>query len=396
MDQSTRQLFQREEIESIVGIASTLGLRMLGMAMILPVFTLFAHKLAGANPFLSGIALGAYGLTQTIILVPLGRVSDRLGRKPVVTFCLTIFMLANIVAATSQHITTLIIARLLQGAGAIASAAYAWIADAIRVDRRNRAIAYIGMGVGVGLAAGLTLGPIMAGSFGLRSVFWICAFTTLLSILYITIFMKDPPRREYHRDIEFDTGQFKAVLGNRDLWALYLCGFLSYSTLCAIFYILPLILKQYLDPGDFWMIFLPLSLLGMSTMIICSRIADRGQTRLVLILGFSFTLCSGLSLLVLSHLPLVVFFAVFAYYLGFSILEPILATSVTKYARPDLRGTTVGVYNMCQSIGTFFGGAAAGALYQLHPDFIFGAIALLGLTGILAISSLRLMRKYGF
>lgn len=395
MNEPTGRLFNRREIESIVGIASTLGLRMLGMAMILPVFTLFARELGGTNPFLAGIALGAYGLTQTVILVPLGRISDRFGRKPVVMFCLTIFLIANIAAATAQHIMVLIIARLFQGAGAIASAAYAWIADAIRVDRRNRAIAYIGMGVGIGLAAGLTVGPIIGGIFGLRAVFWLCAFTTLLSIVYITAFMKDPPRREYHREIEFDTGQFKAVLGNRDLWALYLCGFLSYSTLCAVFYILPLLLSRYLEPVDFWMIFLPLSILGMTTMIICSRIADRGQTRFVLMLGFGFTACSGLSLL-LSDSPLVVFFAILVYYMGFSILEPILATSVTKYARSDLRGTTVGVYNMCQSIGTFFGGAAAGALYHLHRDFIFGAIAFLGLFGILAISSLRLLRKYGF
>ncbi len=395
MTEVDSRLFSREEVRSIIGTSSVLGLRMLGMAMVLPVFTLFSGQLAGANHFLSGLALGAYGLTQAITQVPLGRWSDRLGRKPVVLICLSIFCGASVLAALADNIYLLIFARLLQGAGAISSVAYAWIADAIEENRRNRAMAYIGMGIGIALAFGLIVGPIIGGTIGLRSLFWICALTSFLSILYMILFMEDPPRKEPHREIDFDSAQFRSVLGNRDLWALYLCGFLSYTTLTAVFFMLPLLLQNYLEPVNFWMLLLPLSALGMVTMISSSRLADQGKTRTVLMVGFFLVIFTGTSL-IFSGSYLIVYLAIFAYYLGYSILEPILATAVTKFARPDIRGTTVGVFNMSQALGNFFGGILAGGLYFLHRELLFGAIAFIGFLGLLAILSLRLKHKPGF
>lgn len=395
MTEADSHLFSPEEVRSIIGTSSVLGLRMLGMAMVLPVFTLFSGQLVGANHFLSGLALGAYGLTQAASQVPLGHWSDRLGRKPVVVICLSIFCGASILAALAHNIYVLIFARLLQGAGAISSVAYAWIADSIGENRRNRAMAYIGMGIGISLAFGLIVGPIIGGAIGLRSLFWICALTSFLSILYMIFFMEDPPHKETHREIDFDSTQFRSVLGDRDLWALCLCGFLSYSTLTAVFFMLPLLLKNYLEPVNFWMLLLPLSALGMVTMISSSRLADQGKTRTVLIVGFLLIIFTGASL-IFSSSYLIVYLAIFAYYLGYSILEPILATAVTKFARPDIRGTTVGVFNMSQAFGNFFGGILAGGLYLLHRELLFGAIAFIGLLGLLAILSLRLKHKPGF
>ncbi len=395
MDKADGPLFSPEETRTIFGTSAVFALRMLGMSMVLPVFTIFANQLYGANHFLSGLALGAYGLTQAATQVPLGRWSDRLGRKPVVLICLSIFCGGSILAALAHNIYLLIFARLLQGAGAISSVAYAWIADVIGADRRSRAIAYIGMGIGISLAFGLIVGPTIGGIFGLRSLFWICAFTSFLSILYMIFFMENPPRKEPHVDIDFDTTQFRSGLGNRDLWALYLCGFLSYSTLTAVFFMLPLLLKNYLEPVNFWMLLLPISALGMVTMISSSHLADQGKTRTVLVVGFLLVIYTGTSL-IFSGSYLVVYLAIFAYYLGYSILEPILATAVTKFARPDIRGTTVGIFNMFQAIGNFFGGILAGGLYLLHRELLFGAIAIIGFLGLLAILSLRLKHKPGF
>ena len=209
------------------------------------------------------------------------------------------------------------------------------------------------------------------------------------------LFMEDPPRKEPHREIDFDSAQFRSVLGNRDLWALYLCGFLSYTTLTAVFFMLPLLLQNYLEPVNFWMLLLPLSALGMVTMISSSRLADQGKTRTVLMVGFFLVIFTGTSL-IFSGSYLIVYLAIFAYYLGYSILEPILATAVTKFARPDIRGTTVGVFNMSQALGNFFGGILAGGLYFLHRELLFGAIAFIGFLGLLAILSLRLKHKPGF
>jgi MFS family permease len=158
---------------------------------------------------------------------------------------------------------------------------------------------------------------------------------------------------------------------------------------------LPLLLKNYLEPVNYWMLLLPLSGVGMATMMTSSRLADQGKTRTVLVVGFLLVIYTGTSL-IFGNSYTVVYLAIFAYYIGYSILEPILATAVTKFAHPEIRGTTVGIFNMFQAIGNFFGGILAGGLYLLHRDLLFGALAIIGFLGLLAILSLRLKHKPGF
>ena len=85
--------FNAVERRAVIGLACLYCLRMLGLFMVLPLFALYARELAGASTASIGLAMGAYGLTQALLQVPLGWLSDRIGRKPVIVggLCLLIF-----------------------------------------------------------------------------------------------------------------------------------------------------------------------------------------------------------------------------------------------------------------------------------------------------------------
>ena len=102
------------ERKSVFSLAGIYALRMMGLFMILPVFALYAERLEGHTPALVGLAIGVYGLTQALLQIPFGMLSDRLGRKKIITFGLIIFAIGSVVAATADSIYGVIFGRALQ------------------------------------------------------------------------------------------------------------------------------------------------------------------------------------------------------------------------------------------------------------------------------------------
>ena len=92
------------EKRSVAVLASVFSLRLLGLFMLLPVLALYAERLDGATPTLIGIAVGAYGMTQAALQIPFGWLSDRVGRRPVILFGLSVFIVGSIVAAYADTI----------------------------------------------------------------------------------------------------------------------------------------------------------------------------------------------------------------------------------------------------------------------------------------------------
>ena len=377
------------ERRSAVGLAAIFAMRMLGLFMILPVFALYAHDLAGATPLLVGLAIGAYGLTQAIFQIPFGLASDRIGRKPVIYAGLVIFAMGSVVAATADSISGVIIGRALQGSGAIAAATIALAADLTRESVRTRAMAAIGISVALSFAAALVVGPLLGDAIGVGGIFWLTAGLALLGMLVLAIIVPTPDRSRVHRDAEPVLSQMGAVLRNGTLLRLDAGIFLLHLSMVSLFVVLPLSLAEAgLAPAAHWKLYLPVVLLAIVLMVPFILLAERGKHVKAVLIGAALSLTAAmLGLVEVEHsiwalgALLVVMFTVF------NLLEAVLPSLVSKAARAGDKGTATGVFSSSQFIGAFLGGLLGGYAHEsFGPDavYLLGAAAALIWLGVVA------------
>jgi MFS family permease len=192
----------RAEARSAASMAGIYALRMLGLFMILPVFALYAEELEGTTPALAGVAIGIYGMTQAILQIPYGLLSDRIGRKPVIIFGLLVFALGSVIAANADSIYLVIVGRAIQGAGAIAAAVMALTADLIREEHRVKAMAIIGMSIGASFALAMVLGPVLNTWVGVPGIFWLTAVLAVVGIGVVVLLVPNPVVTRVRRDAE--------------------------------------------------------------------------------------------------------------------------------------------------------------------------------------------------
>ena len=230
-DTSTHKMTALER-RATLGLAGVYGFRMLGLFLILPVFALFAEDLKGATPFLTGLAVGIYGLTQASLQIPLGLLSDRIGRKPVIFGGLVLFALGSLIAAVADDIWWVIIGRAIQGSGAISAAVMALAADLTREEQRTKAMATIGITIGVSFMLAMLAGPLLARLFGVSGIFWLTTLMALLGIAVVALIVPSPVRSRVHHDAETVPEMFRRVLSNTDLLRM------DYSIFKQIFYYL--------------------------------------------------------------------------------------------------------------------------------------------------------------
>ena len=368
------------EKRATLSLASIYALRMLGLFMILPVLSLFAEQMEGATPVLIGLAISVYGLTQAILQIPFGLMSDHFSRKKIIILGLILFSAGSIVAAVSTTIYGVLIGRAIQGGGAIAAAIMALLADLTQEVHRTKAMAMIGASIGVSFGVAITLGPILAGYVGVSGIFWLTGILALLAILVVLFVVPNPEKSIVHSDAELVPGQFFNVLKNRDLLRLDFGIFILHLCLTASFVVLPLLIRDAgLVPKDHWMVYLPILITSMAVIVPFVIIAEKKRKMKKVFIGAILTLVvanSGLFIFSDKLYGLVGFLWLF--FCGFNLLEATLPSLISKTAPGDLKGTAMGAYSSSQFMGAFIGGAAGGWLYGkfgVETVFLFSASA---------------------
>lgn len=355
----------RLEKRATLSLASIYALRMLGLFMILPVLSLFAEQMEGATPVLIGLAISVYGLTQAILQIPFGLLSDHFGRKKIIIIGLILFSAGSIVAAVSTTIYGVLIGRAIQGSGAIAAAVMALVADLTQEVHRTKAMATIGASIGVSFGVAITLGPVIAGYAGVSGIFWLTAVLALLAILVILFVVPNPQKSTVHRDAELVPGQFLNVLKNPDLLRLDFGIFVLHLCLTASFVVLPLLIRDAgLVPENHWMVYLPILVTSMAVIVPFVIIAEKNRQMKKVFVGAIMTL-------VVANIGLFMFFNnltgligfLWLFFCGFNLLEATLPSLISKTAPGDLKGTAMGAYSSSQFMGAFVGGAAGGWIY---------------------------------
>jgi MFS family permease len=363
-------------------LAAVFAVRMLGLFMILPVFSPYAMQLKGHSAFLVGVALGAYGLTQAIFQIPLGMLSDRLGRKPVIVCGLLLFFLGSVVAASADSITGVIIGRALQGAGAIAAAVMAMLADLTRDEQRTKAMLLIGITIGGAFVVSLLLGPVLDGAIGVRGIFWLTAGLALVAVALLLTAVPTPVRSTHHLDAEPVPAQFLEVLRNKELLRLDLGIFVLHMVLTALFVVVPIALIRYggLPVREHWHVYLPAMILSLLVVLPAINIGERKHKLRYIFMAAIFVLAVSQLVLFKGYQSLIwLAGALFLFFVGFNMLEALLPSLISKIAPVDSKGTAIGVYTTFEFLGAFIGGTSGGWLlgqYGMASVFVF-AVGLL-------------------
>lgn len=409
----------KAEKQALLTIASIYSLRMLGLFMILPVFSVYAKQLSGVSPLAIGIALGVYGLTQAIFQIPFGYMSDRLGRKPLIIIGLLLLALGSLVAALSQSILGVIVGRAIQGMGAIGGVLMAFVADITQEETRLRAMAYIGVTIGLSFALAFILGPLLNGFMGVQGIFWL---TVLFSLLAIGLIIGLAPSETNIRGLALTSGvagSDRAELNNAEsnivgthivgshvaeskgpntaadranielrkvalfpLFPLYGGVLILHASLTAVFLKIPqMVLDFEFENLQIWKFYLPVLLISfVFTIPIILLMEKTKQIKnimawVVLLLAIGE---SGIWLFSNSFLGFSLSLGLF--FTAFNVLEASLPSLISKNVTAELKGTALGIFSALQFLGLFLGGTLGGFF-----DSCGGLVAVLSFCVILAL-----------
>ncbi len=377
------------ERRSALTLACVISLRLFGLFLIMPVFSLYAQKMPDATPLLIGLALGVYGLGQVLLQIPLGLLSDRIGRKPAITLGLLVFAAGGLVAACSHSLLGIVIGRALQGMGAVAGAGTALAADLTREENRGKVMGIIGVSIGVAFLLALILGPPLEAIQGLSGLFGATSILALAALVLLWLVVPTPERRKAPAAAAF--GSVLSMLRDGRMLVLNGSVFFLHMLLTASFVGLPLLLAERLQlpVNRHWELYLPVMVIAAFVMGAClHRMRDVAQSLRIVgvcvvaiglgLLGFAL---SGQHLAALGVAAAVFFSA-------FNLLEAALPSLVSRLAPAHLRGAAMGAYSTSQFLGAFVGGAVGGiALGRMGTDGVFlcaAAMTLLWLPLVLA------------
>jgi len=327
--------------------------------------------------------LGAYGFTMALLQIPFGWMSVRIGRKPVIAAGLLIFALGSVVAAMADSIGWVIAGRALQGAGAIAAAMMALLADLTREEVRSKAMATVGMTIGMSFTLALVLGPFLGASIGVDGIFWLTAVLAILAIGVLFWMVPDPLPADTHthRDVQSLPNEFGRILKNPQLLRLDIGIMILHAVMMAVFIGLPFVLRDHLGiavSGHAW-VYLPILVVALILMVPMIIVAEKKGKMKQVFLTCIALIAIACALLGFSHDSMfAVVVALFIFFVAYNVLEATLPSLISRMAPIDAKGTAMGVYSTSQFFGAFLGGVVGGWCYGLFDvqGVFFGAAAI--------------------
>jgi MFS family permease len=386
----------KPEIRSASALASVVGLRMFGLFLIMPVFSAYAGHLPGATAFLVGLAIGIYGFGQALLQVPMGMLSDRIGRRVTITLGLVVFIIGSVLAALSHGIYGIIIGRALQGVGAVSGASQALAADLSNPENRSKVMAIIGVSVGLAFVLAIILSAPIAAAGGLEGLFGTTAVLALGAIVLLWVVVPKPTR--HRAPAAAGWGAIGRMLVQPRLVVLNASVFVMHTMLTASFVVLPLVLLHVtgMPLTHQWELYLPVMLVSVVVMggVLRRVHSVPGSMKLILVcaIGLGVSLCGFAAA---GHGQFYLWAGACLFFSCFNLLEATLPSLVSRIAPNHMRGAALGAYAMCQFLGAGIGGMIGGfGMGRLGMTDVFLVVALLTLLWIpLLLWGLRIVRE---
>ncbi|MEN2750251.1 MFS transporter [Psychrobacter sp. FBL11] len=376
------------EKRAILGVGGIFALRMIGLFMIVPVFSVYGDNYAHATPFLIGLAVGIYGLGQAIFQIPMSLAADKFPRKPIIFLGLILFALGGIIAANATDIYEVIIGRALAGSGAVSAVLMALLADVTREEMRTKAMATMGLTIATSIMLAFAFGPLLVGSLGISGLFWLTSGFAVLAMMLL--FVVPTPLRvlKHNLDNKSIGQQLVSVLKIGDLNRLHIGIFALHLTMTAIFVILPHQLSDVLGLSvrQQGLVYLPLLFIGFAVAIPFIIIAEKKRKMRQVFLGAIVLMTAALALLALgSQLGVGIILGLLFYFMGFNLLEATIPSWISKRAPVANKATAMGLNSSSQFFGAFVGGAMGGLLLTQPNLLAWGILALIMGAALLII-----------
>lgn len=362
--QSSR--FTKTELQRLLTLSGVYMARMLGLFMILPVFAIYAQGLESVTPLLVGLAMGIYGLAQASLQIPLGLLSDHIGRKTVIIGGLIVFALGSVLAGSSDNIYWIIAGRFLQGSGAIASAIMALVSDVTRNEIRTKAMAIIGASIGFAFLLALMIGPAFYASIGMQGIFYFTACLALLAIALVAVFI--PQKIEQlSPTLPVEKVSLKMLLKDGRLLSLDIGVFALHWILTASFIVIPLLmLNEYkLEIEQHTWFYAGVFVASFIMMWPLLKYVDKFSTGFSLfVIGLLMIVQLLLCAIEVNLIGFVILLVLF--FVAFNSLEASMPSLLSRLINPSHRGAAMGIYSSSQFLGAFAGGVVGGWLYQSY------------------------------
>ncbi len=358
-------------IKQIMPLSLIVALRFFGLFIVLPVLSIYALEMPGATPFLAGLVVGGYALTQAAFQVPFGMMSDKFGRRHILFFGLVIFIIGSVIAALSDDIYMLLIGRFLQGAGAIGSVVSAMIADLVKEEQRAHAMAIMGGTIAMSFAAAMIIAPIVGGNWGIDKLFWLTAILSVLAIGVLFTSVPKPPRI-VHSYSEAES-KFTEVFKDKALTRMYITFLFHSSIMTMAFFIIPMVMTQSIEEGGFgwekaelWKVYFPAMIFGFLAMAPAAIFGEKyGKGKEIFMISVA-VIFLGFLAMGFATTPWLFIVGVVLFFIGFNMFEPLLQSFVAKFAKVHQKGAALGVANTFAYTGIFLGGILAGWLMQYY------------------------------
>jgi len=348
--------------KKVFPLSSILFLRFLGLFLVLPVLSVYALDLKGATPFLVGVIVGGYALTQAIFQVPFGTMSDKVGRKPTILFGLLIFLVGSLVCAYSTDIYTLMFGRFLQGAGAIGSVVTAMIADLVEEKTRGHAMAIMGGFIAMSFAIAMALGPVVASHYGISAIFFITAILAVVAIIVLFVKVPTPPKIKH---IYHEKTKTSDILKDPNLLGMIIINAMQKGLMTAAFVIIPIFLTKpeygfNWDKSELWMVYVPAMIAGLIAMGPAAVFGEKRNIPKQIFMVSIVLFIASFVLMGTTNSSAVFITAVIFFFVAFNMMEPLVQSMISKFAKVHQKGAALGIANSVAYFMTFLGGTFAG------------------------------------
>jgi MFS family permease len=375
------KLFDNTRI-AVVMLCLALALRQMSMTIVMPFISTYCKSLKGYTPVLAGLAIGVFGLTQAVFQIPFGVLSDEYGNKKMMLIGLTQVAAGLFIAYISKNIGLLILARALQGSGAVIGVGYSWTASMVDEKERISAMSLLGAFISAAAALAFAIGPLLREIISVNLMFLFCAILLSLNELYILFFLKDNKSKNKNRSIQ--NNQIYTLLIDKNFVIMNIVAFLNNFIMISVFYALPIYLNKVTGETGMWKVFVPAIVIAILAMKSTVKYTRKGFNNQVLMCSF-LILSLGLIFYFRKSSYIFLLIGTTIFMCGYITLATVVAADVNDLVADKYRGTANGIFNSFQYIGNFIGAIVTGWLWGISETLTWLILMAVGIIGFLII-----------